>query len=567
MASELSFKPMGSQVITRKGIEKVADIDPRLTRSHYFDNRLLTAEDLTRDQLYLDGRLREVGQSLGEGVLRGLQVSLDDLDGTITVQQGLAITDAGRVLELSQPLSIDLGERADIIERNRGRHRRFNRALYAVVLRYAEAGSDIAEVFPTDLGEDRDFNFDVISEGVQLSLVPLRFPLAQQNPLNIRANLMHRLYADNKIEGRLPEDAVALGLLAISNDRPQWLDSEMLRQPLRVEPERGDLQRDLYRRYQNLFTDVMDERSTGSLSGDFAATDYFRLLPPVGSLPKDSLSPVSGRQGFFPENFNVWTAPIRKAELDLLIEESMVLPPIDLSLDEPVDIVVLAPLSNSDYGHYAKRLEQPLNSSTGKLPNLDLLRLRLYPKRPVHELNTDEATWQAIWDSVNEDELLYVRRPLRTAETNISGIVLAQGIDLPPAPPPPVPSPADSGLLQDEDSVFLNRINVTSLSSLRAGITTASTDAIAAMETEFGTDAVSLQQVANIFLRIERHYDELIWQTVLSLARDEQLAAFLAELITGQDADTATGTVVFNIGASFGLDAGLIADWNAAAPV
>jgi hypothetical protein len=567
MATDVSFKPMGSQITTRKSLERLADVDPRLTRSYYFDNRLLTAEDLNRDQLYVDGRLREVGQTLGYGILNGLDVDLDQSDGTISVTPGLAVTRAGRVLELGRRLTLDLGERAEIMELNEGRSRRFDRALYAIIVKYAEVGTDIAEVFPTDLADKRGFQYDVISEGVQLALVRLRFPLAQQNPLHIRASLMQRMYGDNTADGFIPEDAVALGILAISNDRPQWLDAELLRQPLRADAEPGDLQQDMSRRYQNIFNDIMDARRNGSLNGDFAATEYFRLLPPVGSLPKESLNPVAGRQGYFPENYNVWTAPVRKSDVELIMNESMVLPPIDLLSGEPMDIIVLAPLSNSDYGHYAQRLERPLNTETRKLPAIDLLRLRLYPRRPVHELNTDEATWQAIWDTVEDDDLIYIRRPLRAAETRVSGIVLAQGIDLPSTPPEEsTPTPADGGLLQDEDSVFLNRINVTSLSNLRMGESTASSDAVADMETEFANDAFVLQQTLSIFLRVERDYDEQIWQTVLSLARAEQLPAFLQALIEGQDDDTLTGNVVANIGASFGLDAGLVSEWSSAVP-
>ena len=62
--------------------------------------------------------------------------------------------------------------------------------------------------------------------------------------------------------------------------------------------------------------------------------------------------------------------------------------------------------------------------------------------------------WQAIWDRTEEDNLFYLRRPTRAAETAISGIVLALGTSLPEAEEP-VESPADSGgLLDDEDSVL-----------------------------------------------------------------------------------------------------------------
>ena len=224
MAIELTFTPLGTQFKTLIGLERVTDVDPRLTRSYYFDSRLLTAEDLNRDQIYLDGRLREVGQALGYGILRGLETSLSNVDGTITVNPGIGITRDGRVLELTRELSIDLGDRATLSELNKGSFRRIDRSLYVVVVRYTENGTDVAEAFPNDLGGQRNFQYDVISEGVQLSLVRLLQPLGNQNTISLRANLLREWLGDNTGGGAVPEDGVALGVLAFSNDKPQgWI--------------------------------------------------------------------------------------------------------------------------------------------------------------------------------------------------------------------------------------------------------------------------------------------------------------------------------------------------------
>lgn len=558
MATQITFQPAGSKVISRKGLERVADVDPRLTRSHYFDSRLLTAEDLTRDQIYLDSRLREVGRALGHGVLNGLELSLSELDGEIVVQPGIAVSAAGRVLELTKPLSLDLSDKAKIAEQNNGLYRRFNSSLYAIIIKYAEIGTDIAEVFPTDLGENKTVQYDVITEGVQLAMVQLKLPLMRQDQLHIRAYLMQQLYSDNTTAAAIPDDAVALGVLSISNDKPQWLDTELLRQPVRAMQQEGDRQADLYRRYQNLFQDVVEERG----DGNFAAADYFRWLPPVGSLPKVNINPVEGRQAFFPENYNVWVAPVRKAELELIVKESMVLPPLNLDLDEPMDLVVLAPLNNSDYANHAARLQRPANTTTGKPAGMELLRLRLYPQRPVHKLDLDRNTWQAIWNIVAEDELIYVRRPLRTAETQLSGIVLNTPSTTPTEALPPPPSPSDVNLLADEESVFLKRVNISSLGKRRIGDSAASRDALATVAAEFGNSAVSVQQMLYIMLRIEPAYDEVLWQTLLAVAQAEGLLEFHDTLIERQGEGQSTHEIVLDIGAGFGLDAGLLNQWS-----
>jgi hypothetical protein len=562
MATDITFQPLGSQVSTFRGLERVADVDPRLTRTHYFDGRLLTAEDLNRDQLYLDRRLREVGQTLGQGILRGLDLTFDPLTGLLKLSPGLAVTSAGRVLQLARDLTVDLGDRALLVDLNDGSGQRLDRGLYAVVLRYIEVGTDIAEVFPQDLGGKRGFQFDVISEAVQLGLVPLPQPLGQQNDIQLRANLVRVYLGDPSANGTVPEDAVALGVLAISNDRPQWLDPLLLRQPLRSLPQPGDLQEDLARHYEALLDNVLDYRRSGSLGDDFAASEYFRLLPPAGSLPKASIDPVAGRQGYFPESFKVWIAPVRRSDLELIRLESMVLPPIDLSLNEPADVIVLAPLSNSDYGQFALRLEREFDPETRDLPKLDLLRLRLYPRRPVHELDTDATTWQSIWNIVGTDDVLYIRRPLRTAETGISGIVLAQGTSLPEGSPA-TDTPADGGsLLHDEDTVFLGRVNFNRLSTRRPPADAEGQAAVTSLTSEFGGDATAVQNALDILLRIPRQYDAVVWQTVLALARGDVLPEFLDRLIQGQNANTPTAQVVSSVGGELGMDEALTTRWT-----
>lgn len=562
MATDLTFKPIGAQVQAFTGLERVADVDPRLTRSHYFDSRLLTAEDLNRDQLYLDGRLREVGQTLGYGVMRGLEISLDSFEGKVIVKPGIGVSRAGRVLELTRELTVDIGDRAQISELNRGLFRRIDRALYAVVVKYVELGTDIAEVFPTDLGTQRNFQYDVISEGVQISLVRLPQPLGQQNVMNLRANLLREWLGDNTAGGAVPEDGVALGVLAIANDRPQWLDDQLLRQPLRASNKPGDLQQDLSRRYERVFADLLDDRTQSGLGTDFAATDYFRLLPPVGSLPIGAINPVTGRQGFFPENFQVWTAPVRMSDMDLIRAESMALPPIDLSLGEPIDIIVMVPLSNSEYGQFAQRLERPTNTQTKLLPSQNLLRLRLFPQLPVHELDTDAATWQSIWNKVDPATLFYVRRPLRAAETRLSGIVLAQGIPVPPVVPATLPTPSDIGLLQSEDAAFLNRLNLEFLTSLRPAVDDASTDASKKMINVYSGDAAVTLQIASALIRIERRYDSVVWQTLLALADSKKLEEFNKLLIDEENSKSATGKIVANAGEDLKLDSSLAKAWG-----
>ena len=97
-----------------------------------------------------------------------------------------------------------------------------------MVLNYVDVGSDIAEVFPKDLGDKRGFQYALITESVQIGLVPLPVPLPKQSPLLIRSRLMREFLGNDQFSSLIPEDAVALGVLAIENDTPQWLDADRI---------------------------------------------------------------------------------------------------------------------------------------------------------------------------------------------------------------------------------------------------------------------------------------------------------------------------------------------------
>ncbi|AUM13112.1 hypothetical protein [Ketobacter alkanivorans] len=585
--SEILFQPLGDPIAAGESLEHIADIDPRMTRTHYFDGRLLTAEDLERDQIYLDQRLREIGKVLGHGIINGLDLNFDPFSGLLTLQPGQAMTSLGRVLQLNTQLMVSLGDRALISQLNASQYRKFNRALYAVVLRYVDVATDLAEVFPTDLASKRGADYALVTESVQMGLVPLPVPLVQQNPLQLRASLMREFLGNELADALIPEDSVALGVIAIQNDTPQWLDSQLLRQPLRKEIGAADRQADLSRQYEALLADVFTHRASGSLNNQFAAADYFSLLPPVGTVPKDAVDAVNGHQGYFPEHFNVHIAPIRLSDVELIKAESLLLPNIDLSSTESTDIVVLAPLSNADYGRYGAQLERGYNPINRRLPQMDLLRLKLYPVHPVHALDTDANVWQNIWDTLADGQLLYVRRPVRAAETAVSGIVLALGTTVPeptppaPIPPPPTdntetdtetepvpvptptPTPSDPGsLIESEDNVFLRFVNFKRLAEIRPAEDNLSREALERLMNQHGENARTVQQITEFLLLTDRHYNPVIWPTVQILVERDAMAPLLERLRQVEEHPAAVGKTVLDAASQQGLPNALQGDWE-----
>jgi hypothetical protein len=562
--SDILFHPLGNPIAGGDNLEKLADIDPRLTRTHYFDGRLLTAEDLERDQIYLDQRLREAGKALGSGIISGLELELQQSPYRLAVSPGKAMTSAGRVLHLTSRITVNPGDKGLIASLNDGQYRRFNRGLYIVVLRYREVATDIAEIFPTDLHDRRGADYALITESLQLGLVPLPLPLPAQDPLHIRSRLMAGMLDNELAASVIPEDAVSLGVLAIAGDTPQWIDGELMRHPLRREVGHKALQEDLKRQYQALLTDITAHRRAGGLGLRFAATDYFSLIPPAGKAPQDAFDPEHGFQGYFPESFQVSVAPIRQSDLELVQGESMGLPNIDLSRDRDISIMVLAPLSEKEYGHYARQLVADVAGNAPAFASPDPLRLRLYPGRQVHTLDTDASVWREIWSRIDAEQLVYVRRPVRAAETAVSGIVLANGTTLPqPAGPPQEESETGNApVIESEDRVFLRMVNIPYLGRLRPPVNDDGEQALRELREASDEEPRVVQQALPVLLRVDRHYDPVIWQTLNNVRQRDGLGRLLEVLMKAEPGAVATGKKVLETGSDLGLPDALLERWK-----
>lgn len=450
MATDIRFVPLETGTAAAAA-RRIAVIDPRLRRTNYFDGQLLKASDLTRDQIYLDERLLELGQAFGGGIVRGLAVSRPSAQ-RLRVSPGIAVAPSGRVLELSDSaLDIDLTDSARLATLNDGRLSRLPRGLYVLALARAEVVDGVAEAYPRDLAAPRVPQVSAYAEGVQLVLYRLPVGLPRQDELAIRAALARELLGGHERFALPDDEAVALALLAVDGGRLQWLDEGLVRRPQRMPGTPGALQQDLAAHYAELMATVRAARSAAGLPEAFEARQYFRVLPPHGPCPKAAIDPVTGSQRFFPEAWEVAIAPVRASDLPALRSDAERLAPIDLATDADIDLMLLVPMADAAYALRARQLELPAQASaaerTGLLARLDRLALRITPLAPVHRLDTDAKVWAAIWAEAAPDELFYVRRPPRAAETGVSAIVLAAGSTL---PDPVAPLPADAAKLEAE---------------------------------------------------------------------------------------------------------------------
>ncbi len=588
MASKASngFKPRRSETPLDEGVERVGLVTSQLSRTLYFDGRLLTANDLVRDQSWLDERLREVGRALGDGVVRGLDASLDG--AVVSVDAGVAVTPAGRVIELDEPLVVDLGDRALMRSVNGGRSVFLETGVYAVVLRYAETEEGLAEVFPAELGRKRETQADRIQEGAELVLVRLPEALPdRRDDVGARAELGARILQRAARYSALPQDGVVVGVLGVRGDAPRWLDPELLRHPLRFAGEPAAFAQDLARHWASLFPLLLATRPASGPASGFAASSFVELLPAAGPAPKGAFDPVAGVQRFFPASFDVAIAPVRSDELPVLIAESRDLEPLEVARGLPASVLALVRLPPETFEPLARALERrdgrpdEAELSRRQFDRIEPLRLR-FAKAPVHALDTDADAWTAIWRAAGEGDVFYVRRPARATTVGVSGLVLARGAPAPapvappeapdgggglvpplppdlglslgdlrrlgdvlgtlrldprlapapvpaPAPPPEPPPSTTPGVGRGVDPRA--RGDLRRWLDLRNPPTPEAERSATALTDRFGDDPQVADQLAEIFVLVDRKFDAALWPTLEELARNGRLDEFQQRLV------------------------------------
>src|SRR5712664_4169653 len=94
--------------------------DGGIRTARFFNGRLLTGKDLTREQDARREADRRIGRAIGEGVAFGLEVTRDGQRDVKTapvlrVSAGLAVNRAGRALRLEADVSVALTRRFDAV--------------------------------------------------------------------------------------------------------------------------------------------------------------------------------------------------------------------------------------------------------------------------------------------------------------------------------------------------------------------------------------------------------------------------------------------------------------------
>ncbi|MGA6828046.1 hypothetical protein ACO9S2_10575 [Nitrospira sp. NS4] len=438
-------------------------VDTRRRRPKYFDGRFLTARDLTRDQTYFLTRQADLGRSMGAGVVTGLMVEEGETATSLHIQPGLGVTPSGEIVSVPSRLTLDL---ADIPSAQRLNAAlglslrpldpaRSRSGLFVLALRPVEFTANPIASYPTSITGPRSVEDGEIIEATAATLIPFPDEGDASEWNRRRSRVAHQVFVERATRG-LPAGVLPLAMVAVDRNIIQWLDPFLVRRELAV--WQGEvlglglgtkaLRYAQVQQYEAQLQDVLRDR--GTRGQRFAAADHFLALPPVGRLPLASIDLTDFSQIYFPPEIEVELSVIPDDEVPVLLEESLILPPIDLTLSEneqdSTSVLILVPVDRTRLDELKARLttiRRPFKVAApglvAKRSPLELLQgLRLprlaLPTAPVS--NPQDAAWREavqLAAGAATGLLWYVRR--RNLSTSAEGAGTAVPLSLVVQPP------------------------------------------------------------------------------------------------------------------------------------
>ncbi len=444
-------------------------VDERLRRPHYFDGRFLAARDLIREQEYFMARQAGLGQARGAGVVTGLRVSHNP-DNSLTVSAGHGITATGEPVLLQESVTVRM---SDIPEQERlntafGLARvprpplRQRSGIFILVLRPVEFTANPIASYPTSLSGARGVEDGDIIEATALSLIP--YPdSGGETTLDLRrARIAREIFVEGVPPG-VPANALPVAMIALERNVLAWCDGYMVRRELGA--DHGDVlglgiapraMREAYAlHYDHHLQEIIAERA--DTDPRFAATDHFMALPAAGRVPKAALNVTDFTQHFFPPEVDVELSVIPEDEVAALLEESLLLPPIDLTLSgddlESTSVLMLLPVPRARIRQLRTRLENltrtirpaAFGALARKRPLELLMNLRMARRTDPLPVEDPLPPLEQLWRTEvnNAPDIWYIRRRQVAYRADVVGVAIVPPPDNPPPdnPPPDNPPP------------------------------------------------------------------------------------------------------------------------------
>ena len=430
--------------------------DDRRRRPLYFDGRFLAARDLTREQNYFLTRQAELTKISGFGVVQGLEVTEADAFA-IRISAGSGVTPAGEVLILPETRTVSLNDvtRIGQLDATFGlttlpqMSARNLSGLFIVGLRPVEFTDNSIPSYPTSIQGERSVQDGDIVEAIAITLIAYAETTPGEDWNQRRAQVARQIFLTNASDGT-PTEVLPLAMIALNRGVVEWVDQFMVRRELGAESSQilalGQPSKALraahFQQYQQHLKTVLAQRQQTQPGKGFAASEEFQILPPAGLFPKTAINERDFTQIYFPPEIDVELTFIPADEVAALVEESLLLPPLDLTANgellASISVLVLIavnrqklqelkttvtsisrPLVTAAPGFVAKR--KPLEVLQG------LTSLQTYTLAQRDSQDLIDTEWRNALQG--ETQLWYVRRRNLAYKSEIVGLSLPIGGD------------------------------------------------------------------------------------------------------------------------------------------
>ena len=372
-------------------------INGSLRSTNFFNGRLVTGADMSREQTARREAVSRIGQAAGEGIAYGLEVEHDvsaESEPVVSVTAGLAVNRCGQALHLPKNTSVNLLERFGTIEtaskifgeceQLEGGTYMAGYGLYLLVISPAESSEGSA---PTS-GLKNAFatcNTDVVLETVQFRLLAIDPFLTGETLPNqnlLRNHIAYRCFGtaemqkfftdpfgveinsyglmDEMREKTLSKSDVPLAVINWTSTGIKFVEMWAVRRRITSLPENGRWsflisdrrQSESEAMYSQFADHIQDIRFKEANLHTITAVSRFNNLPPVGLLPVKvpvgglDIKNATASTGFAPQTFfgqlgTKEIAMLDASRLRRLINESFQHDPIDLKQDKKVRLYLL----------------------------------------------------------------------------------------------------------------------------------------------------------------------------------------------------------------------------------
>ncbi len=329
-------------------------LDSRRTRPLWFDGRFLAARDLEREQNYFLQREADLGQAPGFGVLHGLMVDQKSSTGqtapagTIIIHAGEGITPAGEMVRVTSDLTVQLSALAEsqTLDAQLGlsvappQSPQQRTGLYVIALQPLEYTANPISAYPTTVQGKRSTHPGDIVEATAVTLASYPNPPSQYGAALQQAALARQIFVSGTAAA-LPDSLLPLAVVSLQQGAISWIDPYLVRRDTGTQYAGVNFgltdpatQQAYLLQYDAQLQAAVATRLASGLKANFAASDYFQALPPVGRFPIDAINTSAFSQVFFPQEMDVRLTIIPSDELPALLQDGMSLPPIDLTLPD-----------------------------------------------------------------------------------------------------------------------------------------------------------------------------------------------------------------------------------------